>query len=443
MKNIRYVKIENTSNIKYNLTDLGYGNVEYSSDTGLKPVNYWKLDSNLAQTNGSISGSITYAGTNRTRFNPTTSYIESVGANVGRFEKVGDLNSLLIEPASTNHFLNSPGFGDWTPTRATVSTNATTAPDGTNTASKLVVDGTAANDHSIYQDIAHTAWTNGADVTYSFYAKAAEHSWMFLNIATKVPAYPLIYFNLSTGAVGTETVDSYGSEDVGNGWWRFWLTHDIGTGVGNTRWTIYPAEGNGDVTINGDSTSGIYLWGPQVEEQPRPTSLIYTAGAAVTRTTESGLNAFTLPTGLFDDKGTMTVWFRPGYAEASAIADGGIVSVRDNASSILYTDISGNGVASHDGTTEATKALAYAKNTWYKLIVKWGYLVSATKKFRVGIDSGSGVSWGTEQTFDGTFTLGSDLLLGKTLSGRMHLKDLSLFTKILTDTEINTWTGSP
>jgi hypothetical protein len=347
----------------------------------------------------------------------------------------------LIEPAGTNLIPYSHEFQNWTATRATVSTNAATAPDGTATADKLVVDATAANDHSLYYDIAPASFTNGASVTYSFYAKAAEFSWAFVQIATKTPAWPLIYFNLSTGAVGTETVDSYGTEDMGNGWWRVWLTHDIGTGANTTRWTIYAAEGDGDITIDGDSSSGIYVWGAQVEESPVPTSYIATSGSAVTRATESGEPQFTLPSGLFDTTGTAIVWFRPSFAEAIASADYGIVSVRDDPSSLLYGDISGNGIASHDGATEATQALAYAKDTWYKLAVKWGY--GGTEKFRVGIDSGSGVSWGTEQNFDGAFTAGTDLILGKSLFSRMHLRQLMLFPTVLTDAEINQRGGTP
>jgi hypothetical protein len=406
---------------------------------------HWPLGSSLDPGVGSPAGTITYSGTNRTRVNPISGLIEAVGANVARFENVGGYDALLIEPASTNHFTNSPGFGDWIGTRATVSANATTAPDGTATASKLVVDGTAANDHSIYQDVLYTSWTNGADVTYSFYAKAAEYTWMFLNIATKTPAYPLIYFNLSTGAVGTETVDSYGSEDVGNGWWRFWLTHNIGAGTSGTRWTIYPAEGNGDVTINGDSTSGIYIWGPQVEEHPIVTSLIHTTGAAATRITEAGYPQFTLPpAGLFDNKGTAIVWWRPGFSASQG--DGlarGIVGTRNSSLSLIYCDADDGQIKSYDGDQTPNQTLAWSANTWYKLVVKWNYDVGGTAKFKVGVDSGSGVSWGSTKTWVGPYAIATHIKLGHSLFSRQHLRQLVLSNEILSDEIINEYTDSP
>jgi hypothetical protein len=403
----------------------------------------WSLESSLVPTTGSIVGIETYAGTNRTRVNPDTGFVESVGANVARFEEVGGYKGVLIEPASTNFFLNSPGFGSWIGTRASVSTNITTAPDGTNTASKLVVDGTPASDHSLYHDIVHTSFTNNAKVTYSFYVKSAEYSWVFLNIATKTPAYPYIYFNTTTGAVGSETVDSYGSEDVGDGWWRVWLTHNIGTGVGTTRWTIYPAESNGDITINGDSSSGIYIWGPQVEQSPIPTSLIYTTGTAGIRATEAGEPHFALPSGLFDDKGTAIVWWRPGFSASQG--DGtarGIVGTRNSSLSLIYCDADDDQIKSYDGDQTPNQTLAWSANTWYKLVVKWNYDVAGTAKFRVGVDSGSGVSWGSAKTWVGPYAIATHIKIGHSLFSRMHLRQLSLFPTVLSDAQIDSM-GSP
>ena len=384
------------------------------------------------------SVSTVYAGTNRTRINPTTGYIENVGANISRIESVGGSLATLIEPASTNKFLYSNDFSEWTQYEATISSDATTSPDGTVSADKLVVNGTTG-DHSLYVDMVTTSFDTNSNVTHSVYAKKAEYSWMFLNSKTKQSTYPSAYFNLNTGATGTLSAATAGTEDMGDGWWRCWMTHSAGTsGSDNFRFTIHVAEANDDVTIAGDSSSGIYIWGTQAEQSVIPTSLIHTTGSAVTRATESSYPRFTLPTDLFDNQGTVIFWWRPAFTEAMATADGGLVSVRDNVSSLFYYDISGNGIASHDGSTEATDGLVYSANTWYKLAGKWGYDDSG-KKFKVG--NGDSISWGTAQTFDNTFTLGSDIIIGHTPFSRMHLRNLRFSRSILTDEQINNITS--
>jgi len=72
-----------------------------------------------------------------------------------------------------------------------------------------------------------------------------------------------------------------------------------------------------------------------------------------------------------------------------------------------------------------------------------GLLVGGVEKYRVGVDSGSGVVFGLEQTFGGSYALGTYLRLGYDLFGPMHMRQLSLFPTVLTDAEIDQWTGTP
>ena len=163
--------------------------------------------------------------------------------------------------------------------------------------------------------------------------------------------------------------------------------------------------------------------------------------ATATRATESGEPKFTLPTGLFDDKGTAIVWWRPGYGYADQSSVSAIVSTTDN-SAFLRSRSIGN-VESRDGALTSIKTLSAVANTWYKLVVKWGYLVGGVKKFRIGVDSGSGISWGNEVTFDGSFTIGTHIRLGYNLFSRIHLRQFYLFPDVLSDAKINDWGGTP
>ena len=411
------------------------------------PCNSWDLAYDLIDRAGNIHGTETHAGEVRTRVNPDTGLIEDVAAHTARFELAGGYRALLIEPAGENLCTYSHEFraaiSNWTNTKCSITDDATAGPDGNVAADKLVLDATAAVYHYTVLSIAEGSFTDNASVTFSFYAKPEELTWVCIKLRNKDNLVNYAYFNLATGGVGTETVDSYGSESAGNGFYRYWITHDIESGATNPLFYIYLAEADGDITIDGDSTSGIYIWGAQVEESPVPTSYIATSGGAVTRATESGEPHFTLPTGLFNTKGTAIVWVRFGYVESITPNNtfSGIVSVSNSTASLLRNMTTGGGTArfeTHHGGGTANINFNWAANIWYKLVVKWS---STTLKMRVGVDSGTGINWGTEQAFDGSYALGTHLRLGYDLFSRMHLRKLYLFKDVLTDAKINDWGG--
>ena len=181
----------------------------------------------------------------------------------------------VIVNAGANLVTHSEAFraaiSGWTNTLATVTDDATTGPFGSSTADKIVLDGTAGSNHQVSLEIAKELFTDGASVTFSIHAKAGELAWVWLRVQTKSGAAPGAFFNLSTGAVGNEDVDAYDSEEVSDGWWRYWITHNISSGATDPRFFVYLAEGNGDIIIDGDGASGIYVLGAQVEEFPTVT----------------------------------------------------------------------------------------------------------------------------------------------------------------------------
>lgn len=132
--------------------------------------------------------------------------------------------------------------------------------------------------------------------------------------------------------------------------------------------------------------------------------------------------------------GTAIVWWRPGYDRADALQDSTIEAAAW--SNLLYHSTAGF-PRSYDGTNTASASLDYSKDTPYKLILKWGYLTSNVRKFRLGYDSGSGVTWGTESNFDGNFITSPNLTFGVTLSAPQHNKRTRIYREILTDEEID------
>jgi len=432
---------------------LGSATLEGVSITGVSvnistPVHHWPLAGDLIDRTGTTTGSTTFAGTNRTYVDSVTGLVTTAGANVPRFESVGGYKAVLIEPAGTNLCTDSEAFraaiSGWLNQNGTVTDNVVAAPDGNTTADKIVEANDIGQSHYIRDTIAKASFTDNASVTFSVYLKPAERTFARIRFRLKDGNYREAYFNLSTGAMsGTEDASSYGSEQIGSSeWWRYWITHNIGNGANDPMFFVYLAEADNDVIYNGDGSSGIYVWGAMVQESPVPTSYVATSGATVTRATESGEPHFTLPAGLFDAEGTAIVWWRPGWDTQSIAAHSGIIAISNVSTSLFYAHLSLNSIFSRDGFNSASRSLSFSADTWYKLIIKWGYLVEGTKKFRVGIDSESGVSWGTEANFDGSYTLGANIRLGYTPFSRMHLRQLYLFPKVLSDDQINNWDGT-
>jgi hypothetical protein len=160
----------------------------------------------------------------------------------------------LIQYAPHNLLTYSEQFDNvaWGKTRATITANATTAPDGTTTADKLIDDGATVGQGYISQNATYT----NIPYSFSFYAKAGEVSAVRCYIVDSVgiiSASNAIIDLIS----GTVTSGSANVVSIGNGWWRITV---IGT----------PTAGSGSVRIllptDTATTNGFYIWGAQLNE---------------------------------------------------------------------------------------------------------------------------------------------------------------------------------
>jgi hypothetical protein len=187
---------------------------------------------------------------------------------------------LLIEESRTNVLTYSEQFNDaaWGKTRVTATANATTAPDGTTTADKLVEDSSASNSHFVQNNISVSA----VSYTYSIYAKASERSQFVIAVGDAMWSTSAL-FNLSS-----ITASTYGGSpsnlsitSVGNGWYRCSFTATASSS-GTAAIRIFTATG-GNITYTGDGVSGVFIWGAQLEAGSFATSYIPTTTASVTR----------------------------------------------------------------------------------------------------------------------------------------------------------------
>ena len=194
---------------------------------------------------------------------------------------------LLVEEARTNICLQSEDFGTtWTlGSKSATNADQAIAPDGTLTADEVVDDGVSASPGQVYVTQAVTVGTATA-YTYSAYLKANALTIGVIAVAGfTTPADSEAWFDLSAGTVGTVDAgfDNSGIEDVGNGWFRCWVTFttDAADTTGNIR--IHTAESDASLTVTIDGTSSIFIWGAQLEVGAFPSSYIPTVAASVTR----------------------------------------------------------------------------------------------------------------------------------------------------------------
>jgi len=206
--------------------------------------------------------------------------IQSAAVNSPRFDHdpvTLASRGLLIEEGRTNLFARSEEFNiaPWGLLDATLSVNSTASPDGLETAEKLVVNSGVNNGR-----VAVTNTLTGSH-TMSVFAKAAEWSWVFL-----APLGPGsgVWFNISNGSLGTQSSGFVGAvTSLGNGWYRCAVTF---TGAGASASSRIVATNSSGGLSTGDGTSGIFIWGAQLEAGAFPTSYIPTVASSVVRSAD-------------------------------------------------------------------------------------------------------------------------------------------------------------
>jgi len=196
--------------------------------------------------------------------------------------ETGENLGALIEGGSTNLLTRSEEFdnADWSKYQATVTANATKAPDGTMSADKLTASTTISR---AYQ--APTV-TSGQEYTYSAYFKNIDSVKTHFKVDTSSKTVNINWSGntiTSLSDVSSGATASY--KKIGD-FYRVDLTFTTTSTTEQCR--IYPDLANG--------TGSIYAWGAQLEQKPFATSYIRTEGAAVSRTADVlSVDNFSLP----------------------------------------------------------------------------------------------------------------------------------------------------
>jgi hypothetical protein len=224
--------------------------------------------------------------------------------NIG-FTSNGDLDttSLLSFVGSNNISLYSEELDNayWTKKNTTVTTNQTTAPDGTMTADLLSETATSET-HGISPNYIITSFPAGTNWNISCYVKkgngATAPDTFGLGFQHGMGADTTVLFSFSTGVA----IDSYinpsdsnvGSSltPVGDGWYRcsVWGT----TTITHNKVSCGSIRFNNNLTYfttgmyAGKTTSNMYIWGYQFIKALNDTSVLTTAIYTKTTTTTAG-----------------------------------------------------------------------------------------------------------------------------------------------------------
>lgn len=242
------------------------------------PLALMPLEDSLELVLGTGSATITRS-TIGTFVDKDDGLVKTAAIDTARFEA----SSVLIEGASTNLLLRSEEFDNaaWIKTQASISANTTTAPDGNNTADKIVEN--TANAEHFSEQLFSTL--SGNPYTFSAYIKKSDHNTAVLRIpgiGFTGSAHVTLDFTIGV-LTESGTIDNSRVQALTGGWFRVSITRTASSTVANALARIHTLQAS---SYTGDGTSGVFVWRGQVEPLPFASSGISTTTISVTKALE-------------------------------------------------------------------------------------------------------------------------------------------------------------
>ena len=256
---------------------------------------------NLDFTKGVLDPRITFTRASTATYFGADGLLKTAGVNEPRFEYdpvTRQPKGLLIEEQRTNLLTYSEQFDNsaWSKHNCTVTSNAAIAPNGTLSADKIVENlNVSPQQIGIYKD--NGGVLSAGTYTWSVYVKAAGRNYAQVRMSPQSGGstyWASCIVDLNNGVITKTEYQQYSpifsSVSIGQGWFRVSCTiTTTGTGAGSFS-TVNPSNSAdglfgdyGAVNYQGDGTSGIFIWGAQLEAGSFPTSYIPTTSAQVTR----------------------------------------------------------------------------------------------------------------------------------------------------------------
>ena len=287
------------------------------------------LDLNFAVTKN-VGPLVTFTRASSATFINSAGTLQTAAVDVPRFDHnptTGESLGLLVEEQRTNLLVQSENFGTtWTTTGLLAfgsgsTLNATVAPDGQMTAD-LLTENSSTSEHRV--ETAAISWAANTTYTLTIFAKA--------NGRTRIDFFGVgggnftggreADFNLSTGSV----INTDGAialiTPFPNSWYRLRMTFTTSAAPSASSIFIRLNDDSSNFSYTGNGTSGIYLWGAQLEAGAFPTSYIPTTTAAATRSADvASITGANFSSWYRQDEGTV-------FAEGAAVLPATITAHR-------------------------------------------------------------------------------------------------------------------
>tara|TARA_B110000879_G_C11039960_1_gene458427 strand:- start:22 stop:1008 length:987 start_codon:yes stop_codon:yes gene_type:complete len=325
--------------------------------------------------------------------------------------------------------VNSEYFGGYTIGQMTLEHNYAISPEGIQNATRLIENTAAGTAHSV--SIATP--TTATEYAWSVYAKPNGRDFMYLYVGSGVGQGKI--FDIANGTIGSNVGGAPNDtkiEDVGNGWYR--CTIIVNAIAGSPTPSIGLANSSSSFTYTGDGTSGVLLYGAQLEAGSYATSYIPTYGTSVTRVADAcsktGVSSL-----IGQTEGTMYYEFNSGKNDGADY----VVSLSDGSANnriVIYRSAANQLIAQI-----RTSAVTYAQlntsviteNVVYKVAL--GYANNDVVFYVNGVQIGAD----TSATIPLTNRIATDNSVGSATFGR-PINQLLLFKTRLSNEELATLT---
>jgi len=295
----------------------------------------------------------------------------------------GGCPHILAEPLRTNLALNSDTFSGYNTSNVNISSSSTLSPDGVSTAIKLALDsGTLSSNGGM--SFSH-ATTVGDTLSWSMFVKKAEYRYLTFSFGSGSAVG--FHFDLDTGLItqnltnAAYTLIENKIEEFNNGWYKISVSFTELSGSSNRFVCVKPSPveptaSNNSYSSTGDGTSGIYIWGAQLESGSFPTSYIPTSVNQVTRNQDQfsrdgissliGQTEGTLVLKISKPTTTVSVHSLISFNNAASNSDADSVAIGFSNSNSIYIRVKAGGTSIFTENNTTTSA-----NTFYKVAISY------------------------------------------------------------------------